>query len=67
MWTATFHVNRDFSCEPQLFKFFGQMLDTYGKLRHGNNYNHWKILDLVLDLNYFSFSNPNQALTRHTT
>jgi len=27
---------------------------------HGNNYN-CKILDLVLDRNYFSFSNPNQT------
>ena len=34
------------------------MSDTH-KLQYGNNYNHWKILDLVLDLNYFSFSNPN--------
>ena len=29
------------------------------KLRYGNNYNHWKVLDLMLDLKYFSFSNPN--------
>ena len=42
------------------------MSDTHNKLHHGNNYNHWKILDLVLDLNYFSFSNPNQTLTWHT-
>ena len=28
-------------------------------LRFENNYNHWKISDLVLDLNYFYFSNPN--------
>jgi len=36
------------------------MLDyTHNTLQHGNNYDQWKILDLVLDLNYFSFSNPN--------
>jgi len=30
-----------------------------------NNYNHWKILDLMLDLNYF-FSNPNpKHLPKH--
>ena len=42
------------------------MSDTYNKLQYGNNYNHWNISDLVLDLNYFSFSNPNPAITRHT-
>jgi len=42
------------------------MSDTHKKLQHGNNYKHWKILDLVLDLNDFSFSNPNQTLSRHT-
>jgi len=42
------------------------MSDTHKKLQHGNNYKHWKILDLVLHLNYFSFSNPNQTLSRHT-
>jgi len=42
------------------------MSDTHKKLRHGNNYNHWKILDFVLELNYFYFSSPNQTLTRHT-
>jgi len=26
--------------------------------QYGNNYKHWKILDLALDLNYF-FYNPN--------
>jgi len=26
---------------------------------YGNNYNHAKILDVFLDLNYFSFSHPN--------
>ena len=35
------------------------MWDTHNKLQYGNNHNHWKILDLILDLNYFSFSNPN--------
>ena len=35
------------------------MPDTHNKLQYVNNYNHWKILDLVLDLNYISFYNPN--------
>ena len=35
------------------------MLDTHNKLQYRNNYNHWKILDIVLDFKYFSFSNPN--------
>jgi len=36
------------------------MSDTHTKLlQFGNNYNHWKILDLALDFNYFSFVNPN--------
>ena len=26
------------------------MSDTYNKLQYGNNYKHWKILDLALDL-----------------
>ena len=43
------------------------MSDTRNKLQHGNNYKHWKILDLVLDLNYFPFSNPNQTLSRRST
>ena len=30
------------------------MSDTH-KLKYGNNYKHWKILDLVLDLNFFLF------------
>ena len=39
---------------------------------YGNNYNQRKILDSFLDLNYFSFSNPNQNsnpkhLTKHQT
>ena len=32
------------------------MSDTHNKLQYRNN---WKILDLVWDLNYFSFSNCN--------
>ena len=46
------------------------MSDTHKKLQHGNNYSHWKILYLVLDLNYFSFSNPNHNpthLPKHQT
>ena len=43
------------------------MSDTHNKLQYGNKYNHWKLLDLVLDLNYFSFSNPNLTLTPHTS
>jgi len=48
------------------------MSDTHNKLQNGNNYNHWKILELVLDLNYFSFfnpvTNPNPThLARHQT
>jgi len=35
------------------------MSDTHNKLQYGNNYNHWKILDLVLDINYICFSNMN--------
>jgi len=42
------------------------MSDTHDKLQYGNNYNRWKTLDLFLDLNYFSFSNSNPNLTRHT-
>ena len=38
------------------------MSDTHNKLSYANNYNHWKILDLVLDLNYLSFSNPYRNL-----
>jgi len=35
-------------------------------LQFENNYNHWKILDLILDLNCFSFSNPNpKHLPKH--
>jgi len=35
------------------------MSDAHNKQQYRNYYNHWKILDLVLDLNYISFSNPN--------
>jgi len=37
------------------------MSDTHNKLQYGNNYNHWKILDLVLDLKNFYFSSLNQT------
>jgi len=37
------------------------MWDAHDKLQYRNNYNHWKILDLVLDLNYFSFTNPHRT------
>jgi len=43
------------------------MSETH-KLQYRNNYNHWKILGLVLDLNYISFSNPNPThLPKHET
>jgi len=44
------------------------MSDTHNKLQYqyGNNYNHWKIMDVDVDLNYFSFSSPIQTLTQHT-
>jgi len=31
---------------------FGKIFDTHDKLQYRNNYNHWKILDLFLDLSY---------------
>jgi len=34
------------------------MSDTHNKLKYGKKYNHWKILDSFLDLDYISFSNP---------
>jgi len=40
------------------------MSDTHNKLQYGNKYNH--ILDLVLELKYFSFSAITQTLTPHT-
>jgi len=42
------------------------MSDTHNKLQYGNKENQWKILDLILDFNYFSFSNCNITLTRQT-
>jgi len=39
------------------------MSDTH-KLYYVNNYNHWKILVLFLDLSYFLFL--TQTLTRQT-
>ena len=42
------------------------MSEAHNKLQYGNNYNHRKILDLVLDLKCFSFSNPNPThLPKH--
>ena len=42
------------------------MSDTHNKLQYGNKYNHWKIMNFVLDLNYFSFSNANPThLPKH--
>jgi len=38
------------------------MSDTHKKLQYGNNYNHWKILDLVLDI-FFSYPKPNRNQT----
>jgi len=35
------------------------MSGTHSKLQHGNNFNHRKFSDLLLDLNSFSFSHPN--------
>jgi len=46
------------------------MSDTHNKLQYGNKYNHWKISELDLDFNYFSFSNRNlnqTHLTKHQT
>jgi len=40
------------------------MSDTHNKLQYGNNYNHWKILHLALDLDHFSFSNISPNPTR---
>jgi len=33
------------------------MSDIHNNLQYENKYNHWKILDFVLD--FISFSNPN--------
>jgi len=59
-----------FWCVLCKLKLFGWMSDTHSKVQDGNNYKHWKILDLVLDLNYFSISNPNlnpKHLPKHIT
>jgi len=55
-----------FWCALSKLKLFVWTSDTHKKLQYVNNYNHWKILHLVLDLNYFSFHNPNQTLIRYT-
>jgi len=34
------------------------MSDTHNKLQYGYNHNHWKRMDLVLDLKYFCFATP---------
>jgi len=41
------------------------MSDAHNNMQHRNYYNHWKILYLVSDLNYISFSNstPNPDST----
>jgi len=43
-----------------------KMSYTHNTLQSENNCIHWKIADLVLYLNYFSFANPKQNLTRCT-
>ena len=44
------------------------MSDTQIELHYWNKYNHWKILDLVLDLNYSFFFKPNPThLPKHQT
>jgi len=48
-----------FWCVLCKLKAFGKTSDTYNKIEHRIKYKHWKILALVLDLNYFSFSNPS--------
>ena len=40
------------------------MSDTHNKLQYGNNYNHWKILDLVLEFKFLSNPNPTH-LPKH--
>ena len=46
------------------FKLFGKLSDTHNKLQYKNNYNHWKISDLAVDLNYIYLSNsPNPNRT----
>ena len=46
------------------------MPGTHNKVLHGNNFNHGKFSDLVIDLKYFTFSyrnrNPNpKHLPKH--
>jgi len=42
------------------------MSDTHNKLQYGNNYNYWKLLDFVLNLNFISFTDPNPThLPKH--
>jgi len=55
----------DFLMCVEQIKTFWLDVRYHNKLQHGNC-NHWKILDLVLDLKYISFCNPNPAITRHT-
>ena len=51
-----------------LIKFFWLDVRYPQQATVGNNYNQRKILDLVLDLNYFSFSNLNPThLLKHQT
>ena len=42
------------------------MPGTHNELLQGNKFHHSKFSDLVLDLNYFSFSHPNPTyLPKH--
>ena len=55
-----------FWCVLCKLKHFGCMSGTHNKLYHSNNFKHWKFSDLVIDLNYFSFSHPNPThLPKH--
>ena len=49
-----------FGCVLGKLNHFGWMSGARSKLQHRNNFNHWKFLDLVVDLNYISFSRPNR-------
>jgi len=42
------------------------MPDTHSKVQNRNNYNHWKILDLVLITIIFHFLTLINILTRNT-
>jgi len=45
---------------------FGLMSGSHNKLLYGNNFNHWNFSDWVVDINYFSLSNPNPShLPKH--